>query len=323
MQLRQFRILSMNKLILVSVLILLGFGSAEAQRYRNPAQYLRQFNNQKRKADIKTLLYLEASIKGEDARRVKKYHEIVLEQMKESKKEVERIGPYKDDEILQREYVAGFEMLVVAFDKEFRKAEEYRDSMAESFDMLMKYYAQVTEAEDMMYEAFYKIEAAEDHFIKTNYLEFERDPEIVERFDNLDIAALHSRDMSIAFFRVEYSVNELIDHISAKEFDSIEDDIAGINQAIDASIEDVKKYADFEGEDDLIDELEDYIADMKEEVNFNLVPVAEKLQNRFLDEKEYDSAQRDLQRFVDRHEGRVEDFYETRTDFIEEYLPED
>lgn len=313
----------MNRLILASIVILLGFGSAEAQRFRNPSQYLRQFNNQKRKADIKTLLYLEASIKGEDPRRVQKYHEIVLEQMQESKKEVERIGPYKDDEILQREYVAGFEMLVTAFDKEFRKAEELRDSMFDSFEMLTKYYAQVTDAEDMMYEAFYKIEAAEDHFIKTNYLEFERDPEIVERFDNLDIAALHARDMTIAFFRVEYSVEKLIEHINAKEFDSIENDIADINRSIDKSVEELKEYSDFDGEDDLIEELDDYIADMKEEVNFNLVPVAEKLQNRFLDEKEYDNAQRDMERFVDRHEGRVEDFYETRTDFIEEYLPED
>jgi hypothetical protein len=313
----------MNRLIIAAIVILACFGSVEAQRSRNPSQYLREFNNQKRKADIKTLLYLEASIKGEDPRRVQKYHEIVLEQMKESKKEVERIGPYGDDEILQREYVAGFEMLVTAFEKEFRKAEVLRDSMFNSFDMLKKYYTQVTEAEDMMYEAFYKITAAEDYFIKTNYLEFERDQKILERFDNLDIASLHARDMTIVFFRVEYSVERLIEHINAGVYDSIENDISDLNRAIDKSVEEFEDFSDFDGEDDLIEELQDYIADMKEEINFNLVPVAEKMQNRFLDEKEYNAAQRELQRFVDRHQGRVEDFYETRADFIEEYLPEE
>ena len=313
----------MKKFILILVAILAGFGSAEAQRYRNPSQYLRQFNNQKRKADIKTLLYLESSIKGEDPRRIQKYHEIVLEQMKEAKKEVERIGAYKGDDVLQREYVAGFEMLIAVFDKEFRKAEDLRDSMYDSYDMLKRYYAEVTGAEDIMYEAFYKIEAAEDHFAKTNFLEFERDPEIVLRFDELDIATLHSRDMTLAFFRVEYPVSVLIDNIKAKDFDSIETNIADINNAIDLSVEDVKKYADFEGEDWLIKELEDYIGDMKEEVNFNLVPIAEELQNRFLDEKDYNSAVKDLDRFVDRHEGRVQDFFDTREDFIYAYLPEE
>lgn len=295
----------------------------EAQRYSNPSQYLRQFNNQKRKVDIKTLLYLESSIKAQDPRRVKKYHEIVLEQMKESLKEVERIGDYNGDEVLQREYVAGFEMMVQVFDKDFRKAEELRDSMDESFEHLQRYYATITGAEDLMYEASYKMEAAEDHFSNTHYLEFERDQEIVDRFNNLDEATLHSRDMSLAFFRVEYEVQTLMDHINGQEMDSIEADIVRVKEAIGLSQTDLAEYADFEGEDDLIRELEDYLADILEEVNYNLIPLAEKLQNRYLDEKDYESAQKDLQRFVDRHEGRVEDFYETRADFIEEYLPED
>ena len=313
----------MNKFILSALLILIGFGSVEAQRYRNPSQYLRQFNNQKRKADIKTLLYLEASLKNEDPRRVTRYLEIVTEQMKESKKEVERIGSYKDDVILQREYVAGFELMVAVFEKDFRKVESLRDSAYDSFENLQEYYAQVTAAEDLMYEASYKMEAAEDHFINANYLEFERDQELVQRFDDLDEASLHSRDMTIAFFRVEYQVQQMMDHIKGQELDSIESDIIDIKEAINISGKEVKEYSDFEGEDWLIKELEDYLEDMLEEVNFNLIPLAEKLQNRYLGEKEYANTQKDLERFVDRHEGRVEDFYETREDFVWAYLPED
>lgn len=315
----------MSKYIIAAFLILMGLGSAEAQRYRNPMQYLRQFNNQKRKVDIKTLLYLESSLKGEDPRRVEKYHEIVLDQMKESKREVERLGDYDGSDLLQREYIAGFEMLVTVFEKDFLKAEQLRDSMYESFANLEKYYELVTEAEDHMYEAFFKIEAAEDYFVKTHYLEFERDQEIVERYNDLDLATLHTRDMTIAFFRIEYKVQVLIDDIEAKDFDSIEDDIVNINAAIDESGRQIKKIDEdgFEGEEYLIAELEDYIGDMKEEVNFNLVPLAEQLQNRYLNEKDYDSAQRDLERFVDRHKGRVEDFYDTREDYIYDYLPEE
>ncbi len=314
---------SMNRLLISSLIILMGMGSMEAQRYRNPSQYLRQFNNQKRKADIKTLMYLEASLKAEDPRRVKKYQEIVLEQMKDSKRELERIGAYKGDDVLQREYVAGFEMLVKVFEKDFKRAEDLRDSMDDSYDNLKQYYALVTEAEDHMYEASYKIEAAEDHFINTNYLDFERDQEIVNRFDMIDEASLHSRDMTLAFFRVEYKVQKMMDHIKDDELDSLEADIVSIKEAIGQSGEDLKEYSDFEGEDDLIEELEDYLGDMLEEVNFNLIPLVEQLQNKYLDEKDYQNAQKDLQRFVDRHEGRVEDFYETRADFIAEYLPED
>lgn len=313
----------MHKLIITFLVVFIGVGTIEAQRYRNPSQYLRQFNNHKRKADIKTLLYLEANLKAEDPRRVQKYQEIVLSQLKDSKKELARIGPYQEDDVLQREYVSGFEMMIDAFDKDFRRAGALGDSMNDSYESLKRYYSAMTEAEDHLYEASYKIDAAEDHFINTYYLEFERDQEIIDRFNKLDEATLHSRDMTLAFFRVEYQVQAMMDHINNKELDSIQDDIIDIKEAIGLSGGELKEYAEFEGEDDLIEELEDYLGDMLEEVNFNLIPLSEQLQNRYLDEKDYQSTQKDLQRFVDRHKGRVEDFYETRADFIEEYIPEE
>lgn len=313
----------MYKFVITSLIIFIGFGSMEAQRYRNPGQYLRQFNNQKRKADIKGLLYLEASLKGADARRTQKYQEIVLEQLQESKRDIERLPPYEDDDLLKREYVAAFDMLIKAYDKGFRKAEDLRDSMYESYDHLKHYYEVVTAAEDEMYEASYKIEAAEDHFIKSYYLDFERDEEIIQRYIMLDEATLHSRDMTLAFFRVEAQVQKMLNHIEADELDSIEGDISEIRKALELSANEVEEYSDFEGEDDLLEEMTDYIEEMKEEVNFNLIPLAEKLQNRFLGEKEYENTQKELQRFIDRQEDRVEDFYEARADFIEEYIPED
>ncbi|MDZ7847841.1 MAG: hypothetical protein U5L96_14365 [Owenweeksia sp.] len=138
--------------------------SLEAQRYRNPqAIPCSEFNNQKRKIDQKTLLYLEASVKGDEPRRIAKYHELVLEQLQESKRDLERVGPYEDYEILKREYTNALDQLITAYKKDFGVAEELRENKYDSYEDLKKYYDAVTEAKGKMYDATYAMEKAEDH----------------------------------------------------------------------------------------------------------------------------------------------------------------
>ena len=310
------------KLILSLLLALASITAVDAQRYRNPQQYLREFNNEKRKIDMKSLLYLQASLKGSEPRRIERYHEMVLEQMRESRRDLERVGPYEDYEVLKREYIKGLDMLIEAYERDFGIAEKLRENKYKSYEDLKKYYDAVTAAEDKMYEAVYKLEKAEDHFAKTYYIEFERDPEIVQEYIMLDEATLYSRDMTLSFFRVEQEVQEFLSAVKEDKHDSLGIQVGEIQKAIKESEQEVAQYADFDGEDDLYQEVLGYLEEMKEEVHENLRPVAEQLANQFLDEDEYEDAQKQLQHFINRHSGRVEDFYETRNELIEEYLPE-
>jgi hypothetical protein len=302
----------------------IGFSfSMDAQKYKNPQQYLREFSNQNRKINKKNLLYLKASLKGMDERRVQRYREMMVEQLKESKAAIERLGPYNDYEILQREYVDGLTIFIDAYEKDFGVAEELIKKRYESYKDLKKYYDAVYKAEGEMLKATFKLEAAEDHFAKMHFFNLERDEEVQEEYRMLDEVTLYSRDMTLSFFRVEAEVRNYLGVIGRSHEDSLDIILTDMRTALVESKKEIAEYADFDGNDDLYEETLYYLTEIEAEMRDNLKPLASKLENEFLDEREYRDAQKDLERFVKRHNGLVNDFFETKTQLIEDYLPED
>ncbi len=311
------------KALLSLVLLATLLPAAQAQRYRNPDQYLRAFTNENRKISKKNFLYLAASLKGKDERRVQRYREMVLEQLKDSRKEVARIGTYDDYEILQREYMDGLALFIDAFENDFGIADSLTANRYRSYDDLKKYFDAVTKAEGEMLDAIYKMEKAEEHFAKMNYITITRDEEMERQYELLDEVTLYSRDMTLSLFRVEQSVRDFLKALNEETPDSLLHKVSDIRMAISTSEDEIAEYADFEGEDDLYYEVAGYLQDVQEEVEVNLGPIAEKLENEYLPEDEYQDAQDDLQDFVERHEDRLLDYFEARADLIEDYLPED
>ncbi len=313
----------MTRLLPILALVI-GFSfSVDAQKYKNPQQYLREFSNQNRKINKKNLLYLKASLKGMDERRVARYREMMVEQLKESKTAIERLGPYKDYDILKREYVDGLTIFIEAYEKDFGIAEELIKKRYDSYEDLKKYYEAVYKAEGEMMKATFKLEAAEDHFAKTHFFTLERDEEIQEEYAQLDEVTLYTRDMTLSFFRVEAEVREYLGVIGRSNMDSLDAILVDMRDAIIESKREIAEYAEFDGKDDLYEETLFYLTEMEAEMRDNLKPLAAQLENEFLDERDYRDAQRDLDKFVKRHQVLVEDFFETKRELIEEYLPED
>lgn len=309
---------------ILSLFLIAGFFTAtEAQRYRNPQQYLREFSNEHRKINIKNQLYLEANLKGEDERRVEKYRELVTEQLKESRRDLERVGTYEDYEILKREYLDGLTLFIDAYEKDYGKVATLRDSAYESYKNLMAYYDALTEAENKMLEANYKLEKAEDHFAKSYYVEVRRDEEVQEKYDRLDEVTVYVRDMSKALFRVEQHVQRLLTAVENDDMDTLGFMLTDMRNAIRESQKSISDYENFEGEDDLYEEVRYYLEEVTDEINETLRPAVDVLQNRFADVDDVEDARRDIERFKSRHKDRMEDFHEAKMEVIEEYLPED
>lgn len=310
----------------LSFILLFSFGfiaEAEAQKYKKPQQYFREFQSQNTRINRKNLLYLKASLKGEDARKVAKYREMMVDQLKDSRQEISRIGDYDGYDILQREYMDALDIYIKAYSDDFGVAEELTENRYNSYEDLKKYFDAVTKAEGEMLEASYKIEKAEDHFAKMHFFTIERDEEIAEEYRLLDEVTLYTRDMTLSFFRVEQHAKHFLASIREGENDSLGDILGAMQRDIRVSKQEVAEYADFEGEDDLLKYVEWYLDEMTIEVTENLRPLAEQLKNDYLDDKDYSRAQKDLQRFISRHNDHVDEFFEVKNDLILDYLPED
>ncbi len=129
--------------------------------------------------------------------------------------------------------------------------------------------------------------------------------------------------MTLSFFRVEAQIRNYLGVIGRSHADSLDIILTDMRDAIIESKKEIAEYADFDGKDDLYEETLFYLSEIETEMNETLKPLAAKLENEFLDERDYRDAQKDLDKFEKLHQRMVEDFFETKRQLIEEYLPED
>lgn len=309
---------------ILSLLLLVAFAlPAEAQKYKKPEQYYREFQSQNRKISRKNLIYLEAVLKDEDERKIAKYREMMVDQLKDSRQELSRIGDYDGYDILQREYMTALDMYIDAFEKDFGVAEELTAKRYDSYEDLKAYFDAVTKAEGEMLDASYKIEKAEDHFAKMHFFTIERDEEMDEQFRLLDEATLYTRDMTLSFFRVEQHSKRFLTAIKEDNTDSLSYILTDMQKDIRVSKQELAEYEEFEGNNSLIKYLNWYLDEMTIEAEENLRPLAEQLKNDYLDDKDYKKAQKELEKFIARHNDNLEEFFAIKNDLILDYLPED
>lgn len=301
----------------------IGFGcQIQAQKFKNPISYFKKFQGENKKIRKKNLRYLKASLRGDDSKKVDKFRSVVLEQLKESKNTIEKLGPYKDDVVLRKEYIRSLEMYIHSFENNFGVADALIKNRYNSYKDLKLYYEAVEIAEEEMLKAGFVMDAAEEYFAKKNKLTIKKDEAMEEQFAALDEVTLYSRDMTLSFFRVNAQVGLYLELIDRGEMDSLSDVLIEIRKAVRESKEEVELYSSFEGETDLYDEMIEYIEELEGELEENLDKMTDGLQNEFMDEDEYQEVQDNLEDFVKRHNYRVKSFFETKVDLIESYLPE-
>lgn len=310
----------MSRILFVFAFFLLGQTALEAQRFRDPRSYYRNFQSEGRRLQMKNLRYLEAVAKGDDARRINKFREMVVEQVKDSKKALERVGPYQDDDVLIREYMAGLDMYLEAFEKDFGAAEELTAKRYDSFEDLQNYFDAANAAELKMIDAAYKIEKAEDYFAKTYDVDLRRDEEMLAKLAKIDEVSLHIRDMSMAFFRVDSELQKIFKAVENGNGDTMADLLGDLRRGVKEARTMIDEAPEFKGRQYLKDETLYFLDDVDRSIDNELRPIAETLVNRYLSQKDQDKALKKFERYVENHQKNREDFKVARTDVISYYL---
>lgn len=310
------------KNVLVFVFVLFSTFSTYAQGSKNdPRAYFKNFQSETRRISRKNYIYLEASIKGSDPARVQRYREMVVEQLLDSKKSVERLSNFGEDDVLKREYEDALGMYLKAFTEQFRAADSLNAFKFNSFKDLSLFHKTIGEAEQNMIDATYKIQKAEDYFAKKYDVQVRRDEEAEQEYKMLDEVTLYARDMTQAFFRVDNQSQRFITIAARNNADSLDMVVTDMRKAINTSKDEVESYGDDLENDNLKKEVSYYLEDMGEQVGAQLVQLADDLANPYMEEKEFKKAKKELENFIYQTKEYREDFFAARQDLIEDYLP--
>ncbi len=312
----------MKNIFSLLILALLISPQLEAQRYKDARSYYREFSAQNRRIQIKNMRYMEAVAKGADARRISKFREMVVTQLTESRNALNRVGPYKDDDILQREYIAGLDMYLEAYRDLFGKAEELLKDRYNSISNLEAYYKLANEAEVKALDAAYKIEKAEDYFGKTYQVDLRRDTVMQERVLKLDEIIVSIREVTLEYYRVAAEIQRLFNAIDSNNTDNLTEilgDIRIASRVAKAKLEDHQPMEDF---DDLLDQTMYFLGEVDASIDSELRPMAEVFEFKYKDQDDLGDAQNILENYKEFLEEMRIDFFETREEMILDYLEE-
>lgn len=312
----------MKKVLTLLMLVVFCLPQAEAQRYKDARSYYREFSSQGRRIQIKNMRYMEAVAKGDDERRIKKFRQMVVDQLKDSQKAIERVGPYKDDDVLHREYLEGLAMYIDAYDNLFGKAEEMLADRYKSIENLEAYYKLANEAEVKALDAAYKIEKAEDFFGKTYQVDLRRDTVIQEKMLRLDEMIVSIREVTLEYFRVDAEMQRLFNAIDSNKTDNLSEiigDIRRANRTAISALEEVEPLEDYES---LQEQAMYFFDEVDGSIDEELSPMAEVYEFKYKDQDDLQDAKEAMLNYKEFLKEMRMEFFAVRSEMILDYLEE-
>lgn len=315
----------MNR-ILISLgflLLLLAPFGGQAQRYDDPGDYYREFFSENRRLQMKKIRYLESALANEDPRRTQRYRQMVLEQVKESLNTIPRFSDYRGDSIMLREYLKAFRMYKKAFEGPFGKAEKLGADRYAGYDSLKLYYQYFNEGERLMLDADYTIQEAHDYFFNEYTYKPRLTSDLDEKLALIDQLSLYFRDVNLAFYRVDAVLRRFFKQVENKQRDSLSATVADLRRAVRTSMEEAEQLEGLEGNNEPVEDLKDYLAEVNENIDEEIRPLAENLANEFLPAEQYEEAMEDLQDLREWHQEQRSQFLENQKEVIAAYLEEE
>jgi len=294
----------------------------EAQRFKDPRSYYREFSSQTRRIQTKNLRYVEAVAKGDDARIINKFRQMVVDQLMDSRKIIDRVGAYQDDEVLQREYLAGLDMYIEAYTVDFGAAEELTANRYKSLENLEAYFKAANEAEIKVLDAAYKIEKAEDYFGNKYQVDLRRDTVIAEKLLKLDEIIVSMREVTLEYFRVDAQLQKLFAAIAADSTDDLGLIISDLRKAVKTAEIELESKEPVRGFDDLHDQAYFFFDEVNAAIDKDLRPMAEVFQFKYKDQRDLEDAQGMLTQYQEFRDEMYAEFFEVRTELILDYLEE-
>lgn len=315
----------MQRQLLFLFLVIAG-GQVLAQRYTSPRYYFRQFHNEYVKLERRDLRYHEAKIREEDRDKVERYRASMMDQLADSRREVNKMPPYKKEErMLIVGYNEGLDSLELAY-QSLAKAVKLEPYQYESPEEMQAYYQAQHKAEKDIRRSFAILDEVEREFAIVHNMGLKKDEEMEKHHQLIQEAHAHLREVSLSYYRIHHGFKNFLDTVKKHTNVNLDtfflaDEAVAIS---DMAGEEIERAKDFEpGEllkKNLQKDLITYLKSCQREAGKELRKIAQHLEAEPFYTNGHRDARIDLKFFAQRYESLSDSFLRARTGFIEEYF---
>ncbi len=187
---------------LCGLILVLVFTNASAQEANDAGSYLQFIGNQYEEMSKDMMSYASAVAHGKSARKVEKRRVELLQQVKESERNVRRMKPFQKDSRLRDSVAAYFRLCYLVLIEDYGKIVNLEDIAEQSYDAMEAYLLAKETANHKLDEASNRVDTVYRTFASDNQIRLlESRSKLSEMIAKTERVNVYHRTMYLLFFR--------------------------------------------------------------------------------------------------------------------------
>jgi hypothetical protein len=146
------------------ILLFLSLTNSFAQSAESPVEHMSYLSEREDQLSKYYLSYMSEVAHGERARKMEKRRMDLLNYIKETIKDANRLRPFKGDASLRNAYIAYWNILLSIFNEDYHKIVDMEEVAEQSYDLMEAYLLAQDKADQKLDEAYQKIPEAYNAF---------------------------------------------------------------------------------------------------------------------------------------------------------------
>ncbi|QNR23455.1 LIC11966 family surface protein [Croceimicrobium hydrocarbonivorans] len=242
------------KQTLAICLLLLGAFSMQAQSAGEAAAYMGQIGESIEEMKGETWSYLKAATRGRSARTLERKRQSIIEELKNVKSEIRKIGAFKGDRSYQQEVINYLDMTDIVLREDYAKIMDMEDIAERSYDGMEAYLLAKDIAGEKMDSAFSIYKNAEEAFANkygVNLIEGEKTKKD-EKIAKANKALKYYNRIFLEVFRAQVQEAYVVEALNNADLVSLEQNLNALKTAVAKAQANLDTFSTFGGDKKLL-----------------------------------------------------------------------
>jgi len=237
----------------IFLLVIICSFDSFGQSYETPVDYMDHISKANQALTEKYLVYLSGVSHGKSARKVEKRRMELLQSISDTRFDIRGMPPYKGDKTLRDTTVAYLKILDNIFNDDYGKIVNMEEIAEQSYDAMEAYMLAKEKANEKLEEASKKQREMQRQFAaKNNVTLVETESETGAKMKTANAIMSHYHEVYLIFFKSYKQEAYLIDAMTQKNINSIEQNINALQKFTEEGLAKLKAMKGYNNDASLI-----------------------------------------------------------------------
>jgi len=216
-------------------------------------EYLSNLNEIHNRVSVVYLNYISEAAHGNNIRKLEKKRAAVVNTVKQTISEINRIKPYQNDATLKNAYASYYNVALKVFNEDYGKLINMEEVAEQSYDQMEAYLLAREKANDVLNNSGARLDSAFNTFTAANNITIvENESKISRKLEVASKVNQYYDEIFLIFFKSSKQEMYLVDAFNRNDFSSFEQNRITLQKYAEEGIEKLNALNSFNGDGSLI-----------------------------------------------------------------------